>query len=99
MDAAMLVKAACEEANLTVRELAGRAGVAASTVSRVERRHMDPTVGMLDRLLDASGHDLELRLRAADDHLFQPRVDDLAAKWSLEIDRLILTDLSPHPTR
>ena len=32
---------------------------------------------LVDPLLH--GHDLELRLRAADDDLFEPRVDDLAA--------------------
>ncbi len=60
MDAAALVQEAREGASLTVRELAVRAEVAASTVSRIERRQMDPTVGMLTRLLAAAGQALEL---------------------------------------
>ena len=82
MDAAMLVKAAREDANLTVRELAERAGVAASTVSRIERRHMDPTIGMLDRLLDAAGHDLELSARRS----HQGRLGALADAWRVHAD-------------
>ena len=61
MDAAALVQEAREGASLTVRELAVRAEVAASTVSRIERRQMDPTVGMLTRLIAAAGLELELR--------------------------------------
>jgi transcriptional regulator with XRE-family HTH domain len=78
----MLVKTAREDANLTVRELAALAGVAASTVSRVERRQMDPTVGMLDRLLDAAGHDLELSARRS----HQGRLGALADAWRVHPD-------------
>ncbi|NLH65055.1 MAG: helix-turn-helix transcriptional regulator, partial [Candidatus Microthrix parvicella] len=63
MDVAALVQDARKDANLTVRELAALAGVAASTVSRIERRQMDPTVGMLARLLSAAGQELELTIR------------------------------------
>ena len=103
MDAAMLVKAAREDASLTVRELAARAGVAASTVSRIERRYMDPTVGMLDRLLDAAGHDLELTARRS----HQGRLSALTDAWRLGPDgtdrpdwtrlRVFLDYLRLHP--
>jgi transcriptional regulator with XRE-family HTH domain len=82
MDAAMLVKAAREEANLTVRALAARAGVAASTVSRIERRQMDPTVGMLDRLLDAAGQTLELTARRS----HEGRLGALTDAWRVHPD-------------
>jgi len=39
---------------LSIRDLAGRAGVAASTVWRIESGRLDPTVSMLERLLEAS---------------------------------------------
>ena len=48
------VRRAREAAGLSIRELAGRAGVAASTVWRVESGRLDPTVSMLERLLEAS---------------------------------------------
>ena len=99
----MLVKAAREDASLTVRELAARAGVAASTVSRIERRYMDPTVGMLDRLLDAAGHDLELTARRS----HQGRLSALTDAWRLGPDgtdrpdwtrlRVFLDYLRLHP--
>lgn len=41
-------------AGLSIRELATRAEVAASTVWRIETGRLDPTVGMLDRLLRAA---------------------------------------------
>jgi len=52
--AAQRVRRAREEAGLSIRELAGRAGVAASTVWRIESGRLDPTVSMLERLLEAS---------------------------------------------
>lgn len=41
-------------AGLSIRQLAERAHVAASTVWRIEAGRLDPTVGMLTRLLDAA---------------------------------------------
>lgn len=49
------LRAAREASGLTIRELADRAGVAASTVWRIESGRLDPTVGMLRRLLEAAG--------------------------------------------
>lgn len=49
------MRATREAAGLSIRELADRAGVAASTVWRIESGRLDPTVGMLRRLLDAAG--------------------------------------------
>ncbi len=41
-------------AGLSIRELAKCAGVAASTIWRIETGRLDPTVGMLERLLRAA---------------------------------------------
>ena len=43
---------------------------------------MDPTVGMLDRLLDASGHDLELRARRS----HEGRLGALTDAWRVHPD-------------
>jgi len=47
-------------AQLSIRALAGLAGVSASTISRIEAGQIDPTVGMLSRLLDSTGLEMEL---------------------------------------
>lgn len=52
---ATLLKEARERAGLSRRTLAERAGVALTTVSRIESGESDPTVGMLKRLLQAAG--------------------------------------------
>ncbi len=49
-----------------MRSLAELAGVAYTTVSRIEHGQIDPTVGMLARLLEATGHDLSLASAPAD---------------------------------
>ncbi len=58
--AASLVTEARTAANLSRKQLAKRAGVPTSTVSRVEEGTTDPTMGMLDRLLAAAGRSLEI---------------------------------------
>lgn len=58
VDASLLVRSARERAGLSARDLATRSGVSASTVTRIERGEINPTVAMLERLLDASGNEL-----------------------------------------
>lgn len=53
-----LVREARSRAGLSARELADAAGVSVSTVTRIEKAEMNPTVSMLERLLDAAGADL-----------------------------------------
>jgi transcriptional regulator with XRE-family HTH domain len=48
------VRSARVAGGLSIRELAERAEVAASTVWRIEAGRLDPTVGMLERLLQAA---------------------------------------------
>lgn len=47
-------------AGLSARALAVTAGTSTTTVTRIEAGTMDPTIGMLDRLLRAAGRELEL---------------------------------------
>ena len=82
MDVAALVQDARKDANLYVRELAALEGVAASTVSRIERRQMDPTVGMLARLLLAAGQELEFTTHQT----YVGRLGALADAWRVGPD-------------
>jgi transcriptional regulator with XRE-family HTH domain len=77
-EAATLVSGARTGAGLTMRALAARAEVATSTVARIEAGTVDPTVGMLARLLRAAGRELELGTRRAPG----PEIGDLSDAWS-----------------
>ncbi len=66
MDAAELVRAARTGAGLSVRSLADAAGVAASTVHRIEKAELHPTVDTLRRILETAG--VRLRLEPQPDH-------------------------------
>ena len=58
--------AICREARrrggISQRELAQRAGVSPSTVTRIERGRMEPTFDLLTRLVDACGQELRIRV-------------------------------------
>lgn len=58
VDPAVIVRSARQRAGLSARDLATRCGVSTSTVTRIERGEINPTVVMLERLLDASGNEL-----------------------------------------
>jgi transcriptional regulator with XRE-family HTH domain len=77
-EAATLVRGARTSAGLTMRALAARADVATSTIARIEAGKVDPTVGMLARLLSAAGRELELGTHRAPG----PEIADLSDAWS-----------------
>ncbi|NDL55655.1 helix-turn-helix domain-containing protein [Phytoactinopolyspora mesophila] len=60
--AAGLVAAARAKRGVSQRELARAAGVPQSTVAAVESGRRQPSVAMLERLLNAAGFDLDARL-------------------------------------
>jgi transcriptional regulator with XRE-family HTH domain len=64
MDSAQLVRELRTEAGLSIRGLADAAGVASSTVHRIEQGRLHPTVDMLDRLAEAAGARLRVTSRA-----------------------------------
>ena len=74
--ASMLLREARTRAGLSRRTLADRAGVAVSTVSRIEDGTIDPTVGMLERVLAAAGSHLEATAVADDASI--PTIAELA---------------------
>ncbi|WP_432881366.1 helix-turn-helix domain-containing protein [Kribbella sp. CA-245084] len=65
MDAGELVRRARQDAGLSRRALAARAGVPTSTVSRIEVGSSDPTLTMLSRLIAASGRHLSVTMDSA----------------------------------
>lgn len=80
MPGALVLREAREAAGLSVRGLAASAGVAYSTVARIESGRLDPTTGMLDRLVEAAGCRLEL----AAVRVPVPRLADLVDAWGVD---------------
>jgi transcriptional regulator with XRE-family HTH domain len=76
-DGSTLLHDARLRAGLSIRSLASLAGVSASTVSRIESAQMDATIGMLERLLSAAGHDLEISATRTQ----HPTIASLANAW------------------
>lgn len=60
-----LLREARQRAALSASALAGRAGVATSTVTRIESGDVDPTFTMLAKLLDAAGERLMVESQPA----------------------------------
>ncbi len=62
--AATVLQRAREDAGLSRRALARRAGVPISTISRIEEGEVDPTLTMLERVVSATGRQLTLEIEA-----------------------------------
>lgn len=105
MDVGSLVGSARGSAGATVRELAARAGVAGSTITRVQAGVVDPTIQTLARLLAAAGYELRLSAVRADARR-TPQLADLVGAWTrrsgeVRLDwprwRGLLDSLALHP--
>jgi transcriptional regulator with XRE-family HTH domain len=102
-----LVRDARRSAGLSARALARLAQVPSSTVLRIESGKVDPTFGMLRRLLDAAGRDLHLKSIHRPPSQRGPVLAELADAWVESPDehpdwtklRSFLDDLSLHPDR
>lgn len=81
MTTAEFIRTARGGAGLSGRALARRAGVAYSTVVRIESGLVDPTTGMLETLLAAMG----LRLILDDRPIEQPWLGSLADAWEHDV--------------
>ena len=67
MDARTIVIEARRRAGLTQRRLAALAGVSQPTVARIESGVTEPTVALMDRLVEACGLDLRVSITERDD--------------------------------
>lgn len=85
MKSAAIVRDARTGAGLSRRALAAKAGVPTSTVSRIEEGLSDPTLGMLERLVNAAGAELEVEARPREDRL---SLAELATAWSDQTGRV-----------
>ncbi len=88
----MLSREARTRSGLSRRALAARAGVPTSTVSRIEAAEIDPTVGMLQRVIEAAGSRLALDLESADAEptlaSLANAVDQVGARLKIDWTRL-----------
>jgi transcriptional regulator with XRE-family HTH domain len=82
--AALLLEARTR-AGLSRRALAARAGTPTSTVSRIEEEQSDPTLPMLERLLEAAGSRLVIETLPQGDH---PTIAELATAIDRDSERL-----------
>ena len=76
-----LVRNARQSAGMSARALAKLAQVPPSTVLRIENGQVDPTFGMLRRLLDAAGQDLRLQSIRRSSLRRSPFLAELADAW------------------
>lgn len=80
-----VVQVAIRDTRFSRRELARRAGVSASTVTRIEKGDIDPTLGMAARILAAAGLQLP------------SRTEPLCDVRALRAARTILEDGTSYP--
>ena len=104
-DVGALLREARTSVGLSARSLALRAGTSTTTVTRIERGAMDPTVGMLRRLLEAAGQAMSITTRSTDRPL---ELADLTDAWTRGATgdrpdwtrlRSLLDGLALHPSR
>jgi transcriptional regulator with XRE-family HTH domain len=65
MDAALLIRSARRQSDLSLRALAARAGTSHATLSAYENGRVDPTTTVLTRIIAAAGRSLEATLLGA----------------------------------
>ncbi len=105
MEASRLVSSATRSSGLPIRELAAKAHVAGSTITRIQSGVVDPTVQTLERILDAAGFELRLGTERRGTPA-RPRLADLTGAWThyrgrLRLDwtrwRALLDELALRP--
>ena len=85
VNSGVILQAARTGAGLSRRALAAKAGVPTSTVSRIEEGHSDPSLGMLERLVNAAGSDLVVEAHPSEDRL---SLAELATAWGEQSGRV-----------
>lgn len=80
MEAATLIRQSRQRAGLTQTELARRLGTTQSAVARLETPGSSPLLVTLERALQATGHQLDIRARPT-----RPTVDEAQIRERLEL--------------
>ena len=89
--AGRMVRYARRRAGLTQRQLAAATGIPQETIARIEAGRVDPRIGTVDRLLEATGMGLEVMPRlgiGVDRTQFEPYCSNCppAGAWSCGIE-------------
>jgi transcriptional regulator with XRE-family HTH domain len=105
VDVAEVIARAKGSSDVSVRALAASAGVAGSTITRIQSGAVDPTVQTVEQILAAAGFELRLSVvRRGGEQT--PRLGDLSDAWSTRRGRVrpewtrwraLLDHLALHP--
>lgn len=76
MNAARILNMARRNAGMTQREMARRAGIPQSSISRIERGQISPTVDTLERLLRTCDQELEPVRRSREGDVDRTLIDE-----------------------
>lgn len=105
MEVAEVLSRAKGSSEVSVRALAAAAGVAGSTITRIQAGTVDPTVQTMEQILEAAGYELQLSVvRHGGERT--PRLGDLSSAWSTRGGRVrpewtrwraLLDHLALHP--
>lgn len=61
LEAAMMITQLRTTAGISQKKLADKAGIAKSTIARIENGNMSPTVKTMEKIANAAGKKLEMR--------------------------------------
>ena len=105
VDVAEVIARAKGSSEVSVRALAASAGVAGSTITRIQSGTVDPTVQTVEQILEAAGFEVRLSVvRQGGERT--PRLGDLSDAWSTRGGRVrpewtrwraLLDHLALHP--
>lgn len=105
MEVAEVITRAKGSSEVSVRALAASAGVAGTTITRIQGGVVDPTLHTVEQILEAAGFELRLNVvRRGGERT--PRLGDLSDAWSLGRGRIrpdwtrwraLLDHLALHP--
>ena len=87
MEVAEVITRAKGSSEVSVRALAASAGVAGTTITRIQGGVVDPTLHTVERILEAAGFELSLSVvRRGGERT--PGLGDLSDAWSIRRDRV-----------
>lgn len=107
MKVAEVIARAKGSSEVSVRALASLAGVAGSTITRIQSGTVDPTVQTVEQILEAAGYELQLSVVRRGGKR-TPRLGDLSDAWSTRRGRVrpdwtrwraLVDHLALHPER